>query len=41
MMITETLNHNLITMLIILSYHVDDIIKEYNLKKNGETNAKN
>ena len=41
MMITETLNHNLITMLIILSYHVDDIIKEYSLKKNGETNAKN
>ena len=41
MMITETLNHNLITMLIILSYHVDDIIKEYNFKKNGETNAKN
>ena len=41
MMITETSNHNLITMLIILSYHVDDIIKEYNLKKNGETNAKN
>ena len=39
-MITETLNHNLITMLIILSYHVDDIIKEYNLKEfYGEYNG--